>query len=109
MITEIFQSVLDELNVNTNLLSQSEIKLLDKRGFILCEGLLSKEDIISLRKRFERLFKLEGPAAGVQFHQQAINLNRYGQEPGVRRLCDLVNKGEIFSKIYLKQLIGRKK
>ena len=52
MITEIFQSVLDELSVNTNLLSQSEIKLLDQRGIILCEGLLSEEDIISLRKRF---------------------------------------------------------
>ena len=101
MITEIFESVLDELSINTNLLSQSEIKQIDQRGFILCKGLLSEEDIISLRKRFEQLFELEGPAAGVQFHQGSINLNRYGQEPGVRRLCDLVNKGEIFCKIFL--------
>ena len=59
---------------------------LDERGFTRIEGLLTPERRRRLVGRIEALFAEEGDAAGAEFKQ----------EPGARRLANLVDKGPVF-------------
>jgi hypothetical protein len=59
---------------------------LDESGFTKLEGLLSRERCRNLADRIEELFAREGDAAGSEFKQ----------EPGARRLANLVDKGQGF-------------
>jgi hypothetical protein len=59
---------------------------LDELGFTKIEGLLTPERRRRLVDRIERLFAEEGDAAGAEFKQ----------EPGARRLANLVDKGSVF-------------
>lgn len=61
---------------------------LDEQGFLLLDGLMSRELLEALRARIEELFEQEGDRAGSEFKQ----------EPNARRLANLVNKGEIFER-----------
>lgn len=101
MFSTEFQFHLTQLGGTPELLSEAEQTQLDEQGFLLCPGLLSLEQVRALTQRFEELMEQEGPAAGVQFHQGASTLNRHGQEPGARRLCNLVNKGALFESVFL--------
>lgn len=62
---------------------------LDKEGFVLLKGRLSSAAQKLLRHRIEVLFTAEGASAGSDFKQ----------EPGARRLANLVNKGEVFHQL----------
>jgi ectoine hydroxylase-related dioxygenase (phytanoyl-CoA dioxygenase family) len=63
-----------------------EVPDLDERGFTRIEGVLTLERRQRLADRLEALFAEEGDAAGSEFRQ----------EPGARRLANLVDKGPVF-------------
>jgi len=61
-------------------------RLLDERGWVALEGFLPAERRLRLVDRIEALFAAEGDRAGAEFKQ----------EPGARRLANLVDKGAVF-------------
>ncbi len=79
-----------------------EITLLDEqfvqlkhKGFVLFESLLSSSEVAKLLECLEDLWQAEGEVAGQENYI----------ETGVRRLANLVNKGEIFRPIFGHPLI----
>jgi ectoine hydroxylase-related dioxygenase (phytanoyl-CoA dioxygenase family) len=64
---------------------------LDERGCVVLRGLMSPELLARLRSRVDELFEQEGERAGAEFKQ----------EPGARRLANLVNKGRVFEEVIL--------
>jgi hypothetical protein len=72
-------------------LSDSERRELDEQGYLQLPGLIGPESLEALRRRVDELFAEEGSAAGWEFKQ----------EPGARRLANLVNKGRVFEEIIL--------
>jgi hypothetical protein len=66
-----------------------EGRLLDERGYVELPGFMTVAMLRRLRQRIEELFAAEGDAAGSEFKQ----------EPGTRRLANLVNKGPIFEEL----------
>ncbi len=65
------------------------MKQLDEDGFVVLNGFMSRGLLAGARDRVNRLFAEEGEAAGSEFKQ----------EPGCRRLANLVDKGKIFQTI----------
>src|SRR5882724_5097291 len=61
---------------------------LDSDGFLRLPGLMATAMLEELRARVAELFESEGAAAGSEFKQ----------EPGARRLANLVDKGEVFER-----------
>jgi ectoine hydroxylase-related dioxygenase (phytanoyl-CoA dioxygenase family) len=61
---------------------------LDSEGFCVLPGFMGAEFLEALRQRVEDLFASEGASAGSEFKQ----------EPGARRLANLVDKGEVFER-----------
>jgi ectoine hydroxylase-related dioxygenase (phytanoyl-CoA dioxygenase family) len=70
-------------------LTEAEKRRLDEDGFLAVEGFVDAGLMARLRSRLEQLFDEEGEAAGSEFKQ----------EPGCRRLANLVDKGEIFREV----------
>ncbi|MCU1235276.1 MAG: Phytanoyl-CoA dioxygenase, partial [Candidatus Solibacter sp.] len=68
------------------MLSESERRQLDEQGYLVLPGLMTPEQLAALRRRVDELFVEEGANAGGEFKQ----------EPGARRLANLVNKGRVF-------------
>jgi len=68
--------------------SAAEGRELDKSGFVVLPDLFL-ELLAPLRTRIEQIFADEGDRAGSEFRQ----------EPGCRRLANLVDKGEIFQQV----------
>jgi ectoine hydroxylase-related dioxygenase (phytanoyl-CoA dioxygenase family) len=64
---------------------------LDELGYLVLPGLMSPELLERLRRRVDELFEEEGAQAGSEFKQ----------EPGARRLANLVNKGRVFEEVIL--------
>src|SRR5690348_18431881 len=64
---------------------------LQDEGWIALPGLISPQLLDAVRRRVEELFEEEGEAAGSEFKQ----------EPGARRLANLVNKGRVFEEVIL--------
>jgi hypothetical protein len=62
---------------------------LDERGFMLLRDFMDVGLLAELRGRVEELFAEEGERAGAEFKQ----------EPGCRRLANLVDKGEVFRRL----------
>lgn len=62
---------------------------LEREGYLVLPGFMSPDMLQELRTRVEELFELEGENAGSEFRQ----------EPGSRRLANLVAKGEVFERI----------
>lgn len=62
---------------------------LDRLGYVLIRDVLDPETLAAVRKRVEELYELEGENAGSEFRQ----------EPGARRLANLVDKGEVFEHV----------
>ena len=71
-------------------MNDEQRKQLDEQGYLIFKGLLSPDQIESLLARLEELWRIEGENAGEENYI----------EPGVRRLANLANKGDIFRKIY---------
>ena len=73
------------------MLTESDRRQLDEQGYLVLPGLMSPEQLETLRCRVDELFAEEGANAGGEFKQ----------EPGARRLANLVNKGRIFEQVIL--------
>jgi hypothetical protein len=78
--------VLENLGVQPDTLTQQEKDLLDHEGFLPLRGILTPDQLGSLRTRVDELMQAEGDQAGAEFSQEA----------GTERLSDLVNKGAVF-------------
>lgn len=65
---------------------EAHARELDKRGFVRLAGFIAPERRQRLVERIQALFEAEGERAGAEFKQ----------EPGARRLANLVDKGELF-------------
>jgi ectoine hydroxylase-related dioxygenase (phytanoyl-CoA dioxygenase family) len=71
-----------------NAISADEALQLDEVGFVVLPGFFN--DLLApLRSRIEEIFSNEGDRAGSEFKQ----------EPGCRRLANLVDKGEVFQHV----------
>ncbi len=62
---------------------------LDELGFVVLPDAIPLTMLAELNQRIDELFDEEGEAAGCEFKQ----------EPGCRRLANLVNKGNVFSRV----------
>ena len=62
---------------------------LAEHGWVALPGLMPPELLAAVRVRVDELFEQEGAAAGGEFKQ----------EPGARRLANLVNKGRVFEEV----------
>lgn len=71
-------------------MDEQQRKQLDELGYLIFKGLLSHAQIETILSRLEELWLLEGERAGEENYI----------EPGVRRLANLANKGEIFRGLY---------
>jgi hypothetical protein len=69
-------------------MDQGKLRQLDADGFCLLPGFMGEALLEGLRARVEELFSSEGSDAGGEFKQ----------EPGARRLANLVDKGEVFER-----------
>jgi hypothetical protein len=70
-------------------MTEEQRRQLDQFGFVSLPGFMSAGLLDELRARTEALFHAEGENAGSEFRQ----------EPGSRRLANLVAKGEVFERI----------
>ncbi len=80
-----------ELGFEPGPLTQEQRHELDEQGFTLLENVMDEPWLERLRRAFDAIYAQEGAAAGKEV----------SQVEGVRRLADLVNKGEDFDAIYL--------
>src|SRR6478672_10089441 len=87
----------------THSLTSSEIEQLDNLGYITLPNFFN--DLVQrLRNRIDELLAAEGDRAGSEFKQ----------EPGCRRLANLVDKGDIFQEVivhprllpYIRHVLG---
>jgi ectoine hydroxylase-related dioxygenase (phytanoyl-CoA dioxygenase family) len=70
-------------------LPATDRRALDERGYLILGDVFSLELLALLRQRVDELFADEGEAAGAEFKQ----------EPGCRRLANLVDKGDVFREV----------
>lgn len=84
------EEALKQLGVTENSLSEAEKQSLDRQGYVLVPDMLDSHWLDQLRQAYEELMAKEGALAGIEVHQ----------EVGTRRLSDLINKGEVFDRIY---------
>ncbi len=68
---------------------------LDESGYVILENLMPPHLLAGLRRRVDELFAIEGAAAGSEFRQ----------EPGSRRLANVVDKGPIFLDVILHPVV----
>ena len=73
------------------MLTESEQRSLAEDGYLVLPGLMTPELLAGLRRRIDELFEEEGELSGAEFKQ----------EPGARRLANLVNKGRVFEEVIL--------
>ena len=71
-------------------MNEQQCKQLDEQGYLIFKNLLSLAEIESILTRLEELWAAEGNHAGEENYI----------EPGVRRLANLANKGELFHRLY---------
>lgn len=71
------------------MLGQSEKRQLDELGYLVLPGFVPPALLSELRDRVETLWAEEGSKAGAEFRN----------EPGTRRLANLVDKGAIFGEL----------
>jgi len=71
-------------------MDEQQRKQLDEQGYLIFKNLLSPREIKTILSQLEDLWAAEGDHAGEENYI----------EPGVRRLANLANKGEIFRALY---------
>ena len=86
---------LSQLGFEPYQLSVEHRQRLDGDGYTVFEGVIGEGWLVALRAAFDRVFESEGDEAGKEV----------GLVEGVRRLADLVNKGEVFDQIYLQSFL----
>ncbi len=84
------ESVLASCGVAEQTLSQRHRNELDELGYTIFHNVIDAEWLHALRDTFEHLVEEEGERAGAEVHRFQ----------GIRRLADLVNKGDVFDRIY---------
>src|SRR5438552_3771984 len=77
------------------MLTEAEIRSLNEEGYVRLPGLMPPALLAALRDRIDAIFTEEGDQAGGEFKQ----------EPGARRLANLVNKGEVFEQVILNRQV----
>jgi ectoine hydroxylase-related dioxygenase (phytanoyl-CoA dioxygenase family) len=77
------------------ILTAEQRKQIDQEGYLILPALLSRQEVEQLRDRLETLWAEEGEEAGQENYI----------EPGVRRLANLANKGDIFRSIFAHPLV----
>ena len=70
-------------------MTKQNLQQLDQQGWATLPGLMDEALLQEIRARVEQLWDEEGAAAGAEFRQ----------EPGARRLANLVDKGEVFERV----------
>jgi ectoine hydroxylase-related dioxygenase (phytanoyl-CoA dioxygenase family) len=70
-------------------LTDQQRRQLDERGYVVLEDFIGEALLGELRQQVFARFEQEGEQAGSEFKQ----------EPGCRRLANLVDKGEIFQRV----------
>jgi len=70
-------------------MTAAERESLETLGYVVVENVLDRDTLSEVRERVEYLYESEGENAGSEFRQ----------EPGSRRLANLVDKGEIFAQL----------
>jgi ectoine hydroxylase-related dioxygenase (phytanoyl-CoA dioxygenase family) len=83
------------LGLEPHTLAAEHRRRLDEDGFTVLEGVIGAEWLEELRQTFEQVYQCEGEEAGKEVAQME----------GVRRLADLVNKGQAFDQVYLQPLL----
>lgn len=81
--------------VTATTLTPAQQAELDTQGFTVFPNVIDPAWLAALREAFEAITAAEGENAGKEVNQVA----------GVRRLADLVNKGEVFDRIYTHPLV----
>ena len=76
-------------------LTEAQQKQLAEAGYLVLKNILSGGQIEVINARLEELWREEGERAGIEVIQ----------EPGVRRLANLINKGEMFRPVFTHPLI----
>lgn len=71
-------------------MNKQQRQQLDEQGYLIFRNILSPEQIEIILSCLEELWAIEGEQAGEENYI----------EPGVRRLANLANKGEIFRELY---------
>jgi len=71
-------------------MNERQQKQLDEQGYLIFKSLLSRMQVETILTRLEELWSAEGERAGQENYI----------EPGVRRLANLANKGEMFRSLY---------
>ena len=71
-------------------MNEQQCQQLDEQGYLIFKNVLSPVEIQSVLARLEELWAAEGDHAGKENYI----------EPGVRRLANLANKGELFRSLY---------
>jgi ectoine hydroxylase-related dioxygenase (phytanoyl-CoA dioxygenase family) len=71
-------------------MNEQQHQQLDEQGYLIFKNLLSPEQIETILSRLEELWAFEGDQAGEENYI----------EPGVRRLANLANKGDLFRELY---------
>ncbi|HBY60294.1 MAG TPA: phytanoyl-CoA dioxygenase [Solibacterales bacterium] len=72
-----------------DVVTENERRQLDELGWVVLPALVGPERLAALRARCEELWEAEGENAGSEFRQ----------EPGARRLANLVDKGGVFEDV----------
>ncbi len=70
-------------------------KQLDELGYVVLPAAIPAALVAELNRRIDQLFEQEGEHAGAEFKQ----------EPGCRRLANLVNKGDVFQRVIADTLV----
>jgi ectoine hydroxylase-related dioxygenase (phytanoyl-CoA dioxygenase family) len=78
-----------------SVLTNEQRDKLDKEGYLVFPGLLSPQEVEQVLARLEALWSQEGETAGKENYI----------EPGVRRLANLANKGDIFRTLFAHPLV----
>jgi ectoine hydroxylase-related dioxygenase (phytanoyl-CoA dioxygenase family) len=84
------QDALLALGMHESTLTAQEKRDLDEQGYVIFHDFVEPQWLEQLRETYEMLMEKEGNNAGKEFRQ----------EQGTRRLADLINKGEVFDRIY---------
>ncbi|MDX2178744.1 MAG: phytanoyl-CoA dioxygenase family protein [Bryobacteraceae bacterium] len=70
------------------MLSSAQKNQISELGYVVLENYLNASQVRELNERIDELFAQEGTRAGSEFKQ----------EPGAKRLANLVDKGEVFER-----------
>lgn len=95
------RDALRALGASQDLLSNQNKSELDEKGYTVLPGIIDGEWLQALRVRFEELCQAEGPSAGIE----GVDSETSAQEVGARRLDNLVNKGQVFDRVYTHPMV----